>query len=43
MPWKLIFENILDEFSRNRCVSRPGKLKFRENFWMSFPGFANKG
>ena len=21
----------------------PGKLKFRENFWMSFPGFANKG
>ena len=21
----------------------PGKLKFWENFWMSFPGFANKG
>ena len=21
----------------------PGKLKLRNNFWMSFPGFANKG
>ena len=24
----------------NRSVSRPRKLKFRKNFWMSFPGFA---
>ena len=31
---------ILDEFIRN---SHPGKLKFQKNFWMSFPGFANKG
>ena len=33
----------LDEFSRNLSVSYPGKLKFREKFRMSFPGFANKG
>ena len=32
----------MDEFYRNRSVSRPEKLKFRENFWMSFPGSANK-
>ena len=38
----MIREN-MDEFSRNRSVSRSGKLKFRENFWMSFPGSANKG
>ena len=39
--WKI--EKILDEFPRNLSVSHPGKLKFRKNFWMSFPGFANKG
>ena len=33
----------LDEFSRNRSAPRPRKLKFRKKFWMSFPGFANKG
>ena len=37
------FEKILDEFSRSPSVSHLGKLKFRKNFWMSFPGFANKG
>ena len=36
-------EKILEEFSRKRSVSRPVKLKFGQNFWMSFPGFANKG
>ena len=24
-------------------MSHPGKLKFRKNFWMTFPGFDNKG
>ena len=33
----------MDEFSRNRFESPPGKLKFRKNIWMSFPGFDNKG
>ena len=29
-------------FQKPVCVT-PRKLKFRENFWMTFPGFANKG
>ena len=43
--WKIeIFKKkILDEFSRNTSVSHPGKLKFRKNFWIGFPGFADKG
>ena len=32
----------LDEFSRNLSVLHPGKLKFRKNFWMTFPGLGNK-
>ena len=36
-------QKMMDEFSRNRSSSCPGKLKFRKNFWMSLPGFANKG
>ena len=43
MPQKLKFGKNTDEFSRNRSVSRPGKLKFRKHFWMNFPRFANKG
>ena len=43
MPENWNFEKILDEFLRNQSVSQPGKLKLRENFWMSFPAFANKG
>jgi len=45
ISWTDLWETrpYLDEFSRNRSVSRPGELKFRENFWMSFPGFVNKG
>ena len=37
-----ILKKMLEEFSRNRSGSRPGKLKFRENFQMSFQGYANK-
>ena len=37
------FEKRLDDFSRNRSESPPGKLKFWKNNWMSFPGFSNKG
>jgi len=33
----------LDEFARKRSESPLGKLKFRKNIWMSFPGFAIKG
>ena len=43
MPLKLRFRKIVDEFSKNRSLSRLGKLKFQENFGMSFPGFVNKG
>ena len=42
-PGNWNYETILDEFSRNRSVSHPEKLKCRKNFWMGFPGFANKG
>ena len=38
-----ISNEILDKFSKNQSVSQPGKLIFRKNFWMCFPGFANKG
>ena len=37
-PGNWNFEKILNEFSRNLPVTRPGKLKFWEKFWMSFPG-----
>ena len=30
-------------FPVKRPVWRPRKRKFQKNFWMSFPGFANKG
>ena len=30
-------------FAEIGLYQRPGKLKFREKFWMSFPGYANKG
>ena len=30
-------------FTENPSVSHPKKLKFRKNFWISFPGFSNKG
>ena len=30
----------MDEFSRNRSASPLGKLKFRKNIWVSFPGFS---
>ena len=33
----------MDEFSRNQSQSPPGKLKFWENIWMSFPEFADMG
>ena len=42
-PGNRNFEKILDEFSRNPSVSHPEKLKFWKNFWVSYPGFANKG
>ena len=41
--WIGTHKKMMAEFSRNPSVSHPGKMKFRKNFWMSFPGFANKG
>ena len=42
-PGNWIFEKILNEFSRNPSVAHPEKLTYWKKFWMSFPGFANKG
>ena len=33
----------MDVFSWNRSGRLPSELKFRKNFGMNFPGFANKG
>ena len=40
--WKTYPGHLLnmDEFSRNRPASPLGKLKFRKNIWMCFPGFS---
>lgn len=43
MTCTLKFGEKMDLFSKNRSVSRPGKLKFRKIFGISFPGFAHKG
>ena len=39
---KIEISKEMDEFSRNRSESPPGKLIFL-NIWMSFPEFAKKG